>query len=110
MTIHKSEGMRSFRAAATLPAATTESLRSKSAFSRFAIQDRRRDRVEFTPAQAPSRFLSLLQPRTVALEEKDRLGNFGIQRLMSAYNEAETLATSVQKKQDDTTASIIGKI
>jgi hypothetical protein len=32
------------------------------------------------------------------LEAQDRLGNFEIQNLMSRYNQAETLASSVQKK------------
>jgi len=41
---------------------------------------------------------------------KDRMGNFEIQDLMSAYNQAETLASSVLKKRDDTSSSIIGKI
>jgi hypothetical protein len=31
-----------------------------------------------------------------------RLGNFEIQRLMSQYNQAETLSSNVQKKLDDT--------
>ncbi|HEV8583964.1 MAG TPA: hypothetical protein VGT02_03235 [Methylomirabilota bacterium] len=36
------------------------------------------------------------------LEAQDRMGNFEIQRLMSAFNQAETLASNVQKKMDDT--------
>ena len=40
----------------------------------------------------------------------DKLGNFEIQRLMSSYNEASTLASSVQKKANDTANAIIGKI
>src|SRR5437867_3144038 len=44
------------------------------------------------------------------LEAQDRMGNFEIQRLMSAYNQAETLASSVQKKMDDTVGAVIGKI
>lgn len=44
------------------------------------------------------------------LEAKDRMGNFEIQRLMSSYNQAETLASSVQKKADDTQSATIGKI
>ena len=39
-----------------------------------------------------------------------QLGNFEIQSLMSAFNQAETLASSVQKKRDDTASSTIGKI
>jgi hypothetical protein len=44
------------------------------------------------------------------LEAQDKLGNFEIQDLMSQYNQAETLASSVRKKADQTTTSIIGKI
>jgi hypothetical protein len=44
------------------------------------------------------------------LEAQDRLGNFEIQRLMSQYNQAETLASSVQKKLDDTAKGVAGKI
>ena len=44
------------------------------------------------------------------LEAEDRLGNFEIQDLMSRFNQAETMASSVQKKQDDTANAVIGKI
>ena len=44
------------------------------------------------------------------LEAQDRLGNFEIQNLMSRYNQAETLASSIQKKADDTASAVIGKI
>ncbi len=44
------------------------------------------------------------------LESQDKLGNFEIQQLMSAYNQAETLASSVLKKRDDTASAIISKI
>jgi|GEM_PF-4708467 len=44
------------------------------------------------------------------LESKDKLENFEIQNLMSTYNQAETLSSSVRKKLDDTTAGVIGKI
>ena len=44
------------------------------------------------------------------LEAGDRMGNFEIQRLMSQYNQSEQLASSVQKKKDDTNNAIIGKI
>jgi len=36
--------------------------------------------------------------------------NFAIQNLMSNYNEAEQLASSVQKKQDESRSGWIGKI
>ena len=41
---------------------------------------------------------------------RNRMGNFEIQRLMSAYNQAETLASSVLKKLNETTTGVIGKI
>ena len=44
------------------------------------------------------------------LEAEDKLGNFEIQDLMSTFNQAETLASSVQKKKDDTESSVISKV
>ncbi|MCC7383655.1 MAG: hypothetical protein IT384_17575 [Deltaproteobacteria bacterium] len=44
------------------------------------------------------------------LEAQDKLGNFEIQDLMSTYNQAETLASSVLKKRDDTSNAVIGKV
>lgn len=44
------------------------------------------------------------------LESQDKLGNFEIQDLMSRFNQAETLASSVQKKTDDTKNAVIGKV
>jgi len=44
------------------------------------------------------------------LEAKDRMGNFEIQRLMSAFNQAETLSSNVQKKLDDTVSGQQQKI
>ena len=44
------------------------------------------------------------------LEAQDRMGNFEIQRLMSAFNQAETLASNVQKKADDTVSGQTQKI
>ena len=44
------------------------------------------------------------------LEAQDRMGNFEIQNLMSSFNQAATLASSVQKKADDTASAVIGKI
>ncbi|MEM8790265.1 MAG: hypothetical protein AAGE80_01510 [Pseudomonadota bacterium] len=47
---------------------------------------------------------------TVQTGAEDKLGNFEIQDLMSRFNQAETLASSVQKKTDDTKNAVIGKI
>ncbi|MEM7745911.1 MAG: hypothetical protein AAF409_19595 [Pseudomonadota bacterium] len=48
--------------------------------------------------------------RMTSATEADKLGNFEIQDLMSRFNQAETLASSVQKKDSDTKNAIIGKI
>ena len=37
------------------------------------------------------------------LESQDKLGNFQIQGLMSDFNQAETLASSLTRKKDDST-------
>lgn len=44
------------------------------------------------------------------LEAADDMGNFEIQDLMSNYNQAETLASSVQKKLDDASNAVISKV
>ena len=44
------------------------------------------------------------------LEAQDKLGNFEIQDLINEFNQAETLASSVLKKRDDTANAIIQKI
>lgn len=41
---------------------------------------------------------------------EDKLGNFEIQDLMSRFNQAETLASNIQKKTDDAQSAVIGKI
>jgi hypothetical protein len=40
----------------------------------------------------------------------DKLGNFVIQGLMSDFNQAQTLASSILKKKDDTDNAVIQKI
>lgn len=44
------------------------------------------------------------------LENQDKLGNFEIQTLMSEFNQAESLSSSMKKKSDDQNSSVIGKI
>jgi hypothetical protein len=44
------------------------------------------------------------------LRDEDRMGNFEIQRLMSAYNQADSLASSIQKKVDCVAAGVMQKI
>jgi hypothetical protein len=51
-----------------------------------------------------------LDQSSSGMDEQDKLGNFEIQDLMSDFNAAETLASSVQKKLDCTANAIIGKI
>jgi hypothetical protein len=41
---------------------------------------------------------------------QDKLGNFEIQALMSDFNQAQTLASSILKKRDDTGNAVIQKI
>jgi hypothetical protein len=41
-----------------------------------------------------------------SLEAQDRMGNFEIQRLMSAFNQSETLSSNMQKKADDTQSGV----
>ncbi len=43
-------------------------------------------------------------------EGQDKLGNVEINALLSDYNQAETLSSSVQKKVSDVVACIISKI
>ena len=84
------------------------------------ITERTRDlqrsfaKIGVAPAKGAGGVLSRLES-TLAdiikeLEAEDRLGNFDIQRLMSQYNQAEQLASQVQKKKDDTESAIIQKI
>lgn len=115
MSIDRFEGMRSIGVAATLSAAAksataSEFAKPRAALAQFEVQGRARDQVDLTNEQRLSRFKSLFDARETNLDGQDRLGNFEIQRLMSQYNQAETLASSVMKKSDDTTSSIIGKI
>lgn len=44
------------------------------------------------------------------LQSQDKLGNFEIQSLMSDFNEAQTLTSSILKRKDDTANPTIGKI
>mgnify|MGYP006921586368 CR=1 FL=1 len=61
-------------------------------------------------AAAAGKLVKQLRALRRDLEAQDRMGNFEIQRLMSQYNQSEQLASSVQKKKDDTNNAIIGKI
>ncbi len=44
------------------------------------------------------------------LESEDKMGNFEIQDLMARFNQNQQLASSVQKKKDDTSSAVIGKV
>jgi hypothetical protein len=54
--------------------------------------------------------LDTLSTKLKELESRKKLNNFEIQDLMSAYNQAERLASTVSKKRDDTASAVIGKI
>ncbi len=51
-----------------------------------------------------------LEAATKSLESQDRMGNFEIQRLMSTFNQAETLSSNVMKKLDSSRSAVINKI
>jgi|SoiMethySBSTD1v2_1073268.scaffolds.fasta_scaffold2016656_1 hypothetical protein len=66
-----------------------------------------------TPGHPLPALSNIVQQPLAASEDLavvDRMGNFEIQRLMSAFNQAETLASNVQKKSDDTISGIQQKI
>lgn len=52
---------------------------------------------------------SRFESATKDLESKDKLGDFEIQDLMSSHNQAQTTASDVKKKVDDTKNVIIRK-
>ncbi len=45
-----------------------------------------------------------------SMEANGKLGNFEIQRLMSEFNQAETLASQVLKKREETKKSVVSKL
>jgi hypothetical protein len=51
-----------------------------------------------------------LQQAMKQLESSDRMGNFEIQRLMSEFNQAETLSSQLQKKREDAKNAVVSKI
>ncbi len=54
--------------------------------------------------------LAKLSERLRDLEGQDKMDNFQLQALMSDFNQAEAMASNVQKKLNDTIRCIIGKI
>lgn len=60
--------------------------------------------------RAVARYAMEFDARLAALADEDRMGNFEIQQLMSDYNQAEALASSIAKKRDCVADSIIGKV
>ena len=54
--------------------------------------------------------LETLSENLKELESKDKLQNFELQELMSLFNQAETLASNILKKRDDTADSIVNKV
>lgn len=55
-------------------------------------------------------YADLVEATLADLEAHDKLGNFEIQRLMSAFNQMETLASNVQKKRDETAQELLNNI
>jgi hypothetical protein len=45
-----------------------------------------------------------------AMEADGKMGNFEIQKLMSEFNQAETLSSQVHKKREETKKAVIGKL
>ncbi len=60
--------------------------------------------------EAQGRTLTPQNPAERKVETEDKLGNFELQELMSQYNQAESLASSIKKKSDDTASAVIQKI
>ncbi len=60
--------------------------------------------------RAVVRYAKAFDARLAALDGEDKLDNFAINQLMSDYNQAESLASSIAKKRDCVASSIIGKI
>lgn len=51
-----------------------------------------------------------LQQAMKNLEAAEKMGNFEIQRLMSDFNQAETLSSQLQKKREETKNAVVSKI
>jgi Skp family chaperone for outer membrane proteins len=51
-----------------------------------------------------------LQQAMKQLEASDKMGNFEIQRLMSEFNQAESLSSQLQKKREETKTAVVSKI
>jgi hypothetical protein len=51
-----------------------------------------------------------LQQAMKQLEASDRMGNFEIQRLMSEFNQSESLSSQVLKKIEDAKNAVVSKI
>ena len=59
---------------------------------------------------AVARYAMEFDARLAAIDGEDKLGNVEIQQLMSDYNTAESLASSIAKKRDCVADSIIAKV
>lgn len=67
-------------------------------------------KAESHAADPMRKFKTNVTSKLKDLEAEDKLGNFEIQDLMSSFNQSQTLASNVQKKNDDTKSAVIGKI
>jgi hypothetical protein len=79
------------------PVKVTDALRTELASTRRLVR-------------AVARYAREFDARLAALDGEDKLGNVEINQLMSDYNRAEALASSIAKKRDCVANSIIGKI
>ena len=59
---------------------------------------------------AMARLKKQLEAAVKEIESQDRMGNFQIQDLMSQYNQAETLSSSIRKKMEDAKNGVISKL
>jgi phage shock protein A len=90
-----------------------QSLRAAQSKFEYAVAGNPLSRADATKSAARGGLDAIrekFEEKTKNLEGQDKLGNFAIQDLMSTYNQAETLASSVRKKLDDTAEAVIGKI
>jgi hypothetical protein len=95
------------------PAATTQKVKIQSLNTKLLkLLDAQAAQLKQAEANAAKieELRKELEKTQKEIEAEDRLGNFEIQRLMSAFNQMETLASNVLKKSSETSKGVIGKI
>jgi hypothetical protein len=90
------------------------SARSRKRSRRAKVVLTARDRKRLVTSSAGLRRSASATMRVASrmrvLASRDRLGNFEIQRLMSVFNQAESLASSTMRKADDAMTQVIRRI